>query len=242
MIGHSHATAVVEAARAIGMPVDFCNLWFDTKAVLAGNTGPRLHADIAARIAKADTVVSTLGGGAYLVLGLFAGTRPFDVLTRGSRREDMEPGTEAVPVAAVRAAIGASEAGALALLKEVASHTRGRLLHMIPPPCTHEWEGEGFRRIADRMALLQNSAAPALPAVTPRFLRLWRLMAEVHRSAAAGVAAEAVAPPATALDAVGWLRADHAVDFAHGNARYGIAALSWRGIPAGGDGAMVAIQ
>jgi hypothetical protein len=67
-------------------------------------------------------------------------------------------------------------------------------------------------------------------------------MAEVHRSAAAGVAAEAVAPPATALDAVGWLRADHAVDFAHGNALYGIAALSWRGIPAGGDGAMVAIQ
>ena len=230
VIGHSHAGAVVDGARACGLPVEFCNLWFDANAVLADADGPRLHADVADRIAQADTVVSTLGGGAYLVLGLFASGRPFDVLCRGARDADLEPGVEAVPVKAVRAALRESESGSLQLLAQVAAQARGRLLHLIPPPCTLDWDGSGFRRLAPRIARLRNAPIPATPTVTKRFLRLWQLMAEVHRTAAQDLGAEHAGPPGEALDAEGWLRVGLAADFAHGNARYGAAALAMAGL------------
>ena len=230
VIGHSHAGAVVEGARACGLQVGFCNLWFDANAVLTDAHGLRLRADVAGRIAQADTVVSTLGGGAYLVLGLFAGERPFDVLCRGRRKEDLDPGLEVVPVSAVRAALRESEAGSLQLLAQVAAHTRGRLVHLIPPPCTLDWEGGGFRALAARMARLQNAPVPATPTVTQRFLRLWELMAEVHRKAAEDCGAEHPGPPGEARDEEGWLRAGYAADFAHGNAAYGAAALTLAGL------------
>lgn len=212
-IGHSHATAAAQAARADGREIDAILFWSE-----AGALGPDglLRPDLAERVRGAGAVVAAIGGASAVVVGLVEHHRPFDFVLPTEPDLPLDPQRELVPAAGVRAALEAAEAPYTPLLAQLRALNAGPIVQLGPPPPVYD------------NALIEASVPWGLWPDQPRSIapplvryKLWRLSSEVIAAACARLGVIFQPAPKASLDAAGFLRPALSADGLHGDAAYG---------------------
>lgn len=237
ILGHSHASALFDAAASARLETDHFSFWLARDAYRLVGDDIVLGDDLAARIDRATHVISAVGGGSCRVIALMNMMRAFDFVLPNASHAVLDHAAELVPFAAVRAAVARQEALPLALLTAVAKRARGPVLHVTPPSPTPRWEGPTALALSKQTAALLGIAhTPELdaPQVHTSTRKLWEVMVRVHRDRCRDLAVDCLAQPPVTCDEEGCLREDFAQDPMHGNERYGRAVLDALGMLAGG--------
>jgi hypothetical protein len=237
ILGHSHASALFDAAASAHLETDHFSFWLARDAYRLVGDDVVLGDDLAARIDRATHVISAVGGGSCRVIALMNIKRAFDFVLPNASYAALDHAAELVPFAAVRAAVARQEALPLALLAAVAKRARGPVVHVTPPSPTPRWEGAAALELSRKTAALLGIAhTPELdaPHLHTSTRKLWEVTVRVHRDRCRDLAVDCLAQPPETCDGDGCLREDFAQDPMHGNERYGRAVLHALGMLAGG--------
>jgi hypothetical protein len=198
IIGHSHAGALFEAADAARLDAELMSFWLLRDAFHHDGERAVLGPALAEAIDRASVVVSAVGGGASRVLSLLGVVRPFDFVDPLEAQRPNEDGVEVVPFGAVRAATESHERVALDVLRAVVERARVPVVHVLPPHPTRRWEGTEALALTKLTAkLLGIDATPEHDSTRTHklTLRLWRVMADVHRARCGELGVTASPPP-----------------------------------------------
>jgi hypothetical protein len=212
-IGHSHATAVAQAALARGRDIDPILFWSEAGAV---DSDGALRPDLADRVRRAHKVIAAVGGSSAVVVGLVEHQRPFDFVLPSEPELPLDPTRELLPADAVRAALAAEEAKYTPLLEQVKVLSSGVVIQIeAPPPVEDSAFISGF---------VPWSLWPDQPqAVAPAALRykLWRLSSEVIAATCARLDVIYQPAPSASLDRAGFMAPGLSSDGIHGDSSYG---------------------
>lgn len=240
IVGHSHANCIVAALRS---PIDIeGDVVFEVVAagskglvgglVLTNGAGKRvvnpilLHAaDRAGNDPGVDRIsmVSLIGGNHALQLGLFTGSRPWHVA--GSNGATSLAQSVPVPYQALKAAVSRRLASFGEFMRLLPRGVFDRILHVEAPPPVFsaryifETLPAKARELALQAGLPEVSVSDI--AAPEHRKRVWLCQSEVVRDLVEGSGAEYLLPPASAIDAQGYLREEFRKDPSHGNASYG---------------------
>lgn len=212
-IGHSHATAVAQAAQARTCDVDAILFWSEARAL---DTDGKLRPDLAERVRAARKVVAAVGGSSAAVIGLVEHHRPFDFVLPAEPDLPLDPTRELVPVDAVRAALAAEEGKYTSLLEQMRALSHGPVVQIeAPPPVYDSALIAGFVPWSLWPDQPQKVAPPAL-----RY-KLWRLSSEVVAAICAQLDVIYQPAPKASLDGTGFMAPGLSSDGIHGDISYG---------------------
>lgn len=213
LVGQSHAACVQRAAPGCADALAAAGLALEVLVMnapaydphfLLGPGGearwhPRLQADLAAAVARADVVLLSVGGTAQWVLGLVEHPRPFDFALDGEAPSD--PARERLPAGLVRATLEASNlmVHQRALREALAAMLPRPLWHLASPPPARD---EHLAAHPGRYAPMLAEHGPA-PAALRR--KLWRLHTQVVAEHCAALGIDLLGVPPAAVDADGLL-------------------------------------
>lgn len=212
-VGHSHATAVAQAAQAQGCDVDPILFWSEAGAVGADGA---FRPDLADRIRRAGKVITAVGGASAVVVGLVEHQRPFDFVLPAEPELPLDPTRELLPADAVRAALAAEEGKYTSLLEQIKALSSGDVIQIeTPPPVEDGAFISGF---------VPWPLWPGQPqVVAPATLRykLWRLSSEVVAANCARLGILYQPVPRASLDRAGFMAPGLSSDGIHGDTAYG---------------------
>ena len=233
IIGHSHAGALFEAAATASIATDNVSLWIETDPFEVHGDVLTLREDLARRIREAPQVISTVGGGSFLMLAFATVERPFEFVPPWSPRPNLEPGVEIVPTRAVMAAFRTRERVHAHLLRAIVQAACGRVVHVAPPPPPRAWVSPAALAMLRKRE--ESVGADAVrratsPSAQRRTLALWRLALELQREVCTDLAIALRPPPRGTVDDDGYLLPTYSHDLAHANAAYGRAVLADLGL------------
>jgi hypothetical protein len=232
LFGDSHTVAIQKALQrreALGLPVPlvaFRRLKWKGEAQM----GDIFFKDFLKRISTLgsnDVAVSMIGGSHYAMFSTIQHPRPFDFHSEDEPASAC-PGAEIIPYRALRSFFRESilegvdtdelvMRGDGAMLEAMRRATRGRVLHLMPPPPlrnSDELMAGSEQFFADRDIGRLGVSPPELR------LKFWSLQVRIVRKFCAKRGIDVLMPPVAAFED-GYLRPDLHARGAHANWRYG---------------------
>jgi hypothetical protein len=233
IVGHSHAGALFEAATAKGLDVDAVSLWREVGAFRHEEGAIVLSDALRERVRSASRIVSTIGGGAYLMATMATIARPFAFVAPWSPDERQEEGVELAPTRAVAEVFRERGATNDALLAEVVSLASAPVVHVVGPPPPRAWEAPHARTNLESLRTKFGEATIARlesAGGRRRLLALWRLTLELAKETCHALSITWMPPPSAACDDEGFLLPEYSHDLVHANAAYGSLVLEQLGL------------
>ncbi|PSJ62573.1 hypothetical protein [Kumtagia ephedrae] len=221
LVGGSHATAIRQAARSMGVDLNFhvfhrnSPLWPSGKELFQ----PEFLAEFNG---LEGTIFSSLGGNSHNVMGLIEHRAPFDfVHPRIKTKAKTDDDRTWVPFSAVKQSIEQTAGTFLRLLQGFAERYPGRVVHLQSPP---QIEDETFIRqgIVDKGTDARKTGLAKF-GIAPAALRykLWRLNSEIFEERCAELGVKFVPVPSASITRSGFLKRKYWGDPTHANAAYG---------------------
>jgi hypothetical protein len=176
--------------------------------------GKKFNEEVKAELSRGP-VYSFIGGTRYLSMSLRLHPQPYDFVLRSLPDLPVEPGTEVIPLEAMRTVLRAGCARNLKLFERVVAASRGPVYHFEPPPPPRD-------PLATSRVLKGREDLEDLVGVQ-RWLRykLWRLHSEIVREHTEECGAVFVERPDAAVDEDGFLLPEFIQNHTHANPRYG---------------------
>jgi hypothetical protein len=225
-IGYSHMNCLLEAAQEAGIPFQAITLKGPgdgreveiVRARVISDRGPDFTDEsIALLTGSTGPVYSFIGGIKHVRLGLAPMDDPseptFDFVLPEARHLPLEPGTEVIPLDAVREIVRRMSSKRMKILARVAELAPGRVVQFAPPPPVSDVWLQPFLS-------KQSVKATRLPNRLLRW-KLWRLTVEHLQQQADALGARFLDCPPEALDPDGFMRDELVRNATHGNLAFG---------------------
>lgn len=216
-IGHSHLSAVSQAALATGTAIKGINFWDIPGAVEGDGAQLRFISWIEeAILAQNGPVFSFVGGSVHNVMGLVAHPRPFDFVLPWATDLPIDKNAEYLPYQIARKLTEDLSAQYLFQMMRIRKLCRGEMIHISPPPPS-----------ANQIRLSKDIPWNMYPEMTDQVasaclrMKLWLLQANIVSNWCIENSVTYVPSPDVAADGNGYLIEEYYRDGAHANAAYG---------------------
>ena len=223
LFGDSHSHAVQRAiekreGKGQSVPLRAHRLLKPKNGKQLGDTTFEDFIEIARKLEEQDVVLSMIGGNQHSVYSMIQHPQPFDFYTPDT--PEIEATREVVPYRALEDAFtNGLRTGDGKSLEALRNATTARVVHIIPPPPKADTafiEQNHETRFAQEGLSTHGVSPPALR------LKFWKLQAKVLKQICANLGIELMMPPASTVDAQGFLLPEYyAQDATHANWRYG---------------------
>jgi hypothetical protein len=192
--------------------------------IVLGDTSLEEFVELSRGLSESDVIISMIGGNQHAVFSTIQHPNAFDLLEPGAGAESLRGDAQIVPYRAIASFIGhgirnGRDGKAIGAIRAA---TTAKMVHIISPPPKRDSDFiRSYHETRFKAEIAELGVSP--PELR---MKIWRMQHRLTREFCEELGVIPMDPPATALDADGYLLPEYyARDATHANRAYGLLLL-----------------